>query len=176
MVLSAKGSIHEPSDVRGITSHPVFLFPRMQGPARASRRGFRKREDLKQETVKTDQILLDQTFPGNDVIIRAESNQAADLLVAVIGQPFAVRDHDQEHIEQQLIMTQGIPESVPEKSVFDKGKAAGNLSNPMRVERFFFDHLDGLPSWPFFFILRGGTRTRPLSPSLQERKWACTTL
>ena len=85
-----------------------------------------KGEYLEDATVKGDQVLLDQSISGFQVVIEAHLQKRAEFVVAVEGKPMAVGDENEQEIEQELMVRKSTPEPVPEESVFNGGEASLN--------------------------------------------------
>jgi len=55
-------------------------------------------------TVESDKIFFYQAVSGNDVIIKADSQQYADFIVTVIGKTVSIRYQNKQNIKQQLMV------------------------------------------------------------------------
>jgi hypothetical protein len=56
----------------------------------------RQREDLECAAVKGEEIFVNETIPCQDELIDADSQECADLVIAVEGQSVSVGHEDQE--------------------------------------------------------------------------------
>ena len=63
-------------------------------------------EHLEEGPIKSDQIFLDEGISGPDVIVHRKLEQGADGIIGVEGQAMAVRDQDEEKVQQQLFLTE----------------------------------------------------------------------
>jgi hypothetical protein len=55
-------------------------------------------------TVEGNKILFYQLVAGNDVIIKSDSRQHADIIVTVIRKTASIAYQYKEHIKQKLMM------------------------------------------------------------------------
>jgi hypothetical protein len=97
-------------------------------------------EHLKEGSIKSDQILLDEGISGQDIIVHRKLKQGADGLTGVEGQAVAVGDQNEKKIQQQLSLIEGRKKAIREKAVGDKAEAALNPPDPLRPENPLFDH------------------------------------
>jgi hypothetical protein len=97
-------------------------------------------EHLKESPIKSDQILLDESISGPDVIVHRKLKQGADGIIGVERKTMAVRDQDEEKVQQQLFLTERGKKAIREKAVGDKAEAALNASNSIGVKDLLLDH------------------------------------
>jgi hypothetical protein len=105
-----------------------------------SGRTLRQGEHLKEGAVEGEQILIDEGIAGSDIVVDAEADQGAELIVAVVREPMAIGDQDQEHIKQALLMSEVNPEAIAQKPMFNESEAPLDLSHPLRDQEFFVNH------------------------------------
>ena len=103
-------------------------------------RPFRKGEHLEDAAVESDKILLDQLISGFEVVIEAQLQERAKLVVAVKGKAMTIGDQNQKEIEQQFMMGKSAPEPISEESMFDGGEASLNGTQSLWDKRFLVDH------------------------------------
>jgi len=80
---------------------------------------------------KAKEILVDQAVSGQDVFINADGQQGTYFIVRIEGKSLSVSDQDKEKIQEQFMMTETGPETMPEKTVFNKGETSVNGSDPV---------------------------------------------
>jgi hypothetical protein len=97
-------------------------------------------EHLKESPIKSDQILLDEAISSQEVIVHRKLKQGADGIIGVERQTMAVRDQDEEKVQQQLFLIEGRKKAIREKAVGDKAEAALNASHSIGVEDLLLDH------------------------------------
>ena len=71
-----------------------------------------QREDLKEVSIKSDEVLVDEGIAGHDVVIQRELQKRTDPIVAVVRQAVSVPDQDKKHLEQELMLAQAGPEAI----------------------------------------------------------------
>jgi hypothetical protein len=109
-------------------------------------------EHLKEGPIKNDQIFFYEGVSGPDVIVHRKLEQGADGIVGVEGQTLAVRDQDEEKVQQQLFLIEGRKKALREKAVGDKAETAFDPPYTLRPEHCLFDHG---PQPPFCLFLYG---------------------
>jgi hypothetical protein len=97
-------------------------------------------EHLKEGSIKSDQILLDEGISGQDIIVHRKLKQGADGLTGVEGQAVAVGDQNEKKIQQQLSLIEGGKKTLREKAVGDKAEAAFYASDSIGIEDLLLDH------------------------------------
>jgi hypothetical protein len=112
---------------RVIPFHVFFILQKSWQADRFRRQG----KNLEEGTVKGKEIFVDQAVPGQDVLINADSQQGTDLVVGIKGKSLSISDQDKENVQQKFMMTETGPETMPEKTVFNKGETAINGSDPV---------------------------------------------
>src|SRR6266540_71180 len=63
-----------------------------------------QREDLKEVSIKGDEVLVEEGIAGHDVVIQRKLQKRTDLIVAIVRQAVSVRDQDEKHIQQELML------------------------------------------------------------------------
>jgi hypothetical protein len=105
-----------------------------------------QREDLKEVSIKSDEVLVDEGIAGHDVVIQRDLQKRTDLIVAVVRQAVSVPAQDKKHIEQELMLAQASPEAIAEEAMLNESAAPCNLADPLRAQGTFFHH--GAPPCP----------------------------
>jgi hypothetical protein len=72
---------------------------------------------MKEGAVKGDQVPLDQSISGHDVVIDAELKKRVDHIVGVKGQAVAVRDQNKKEVKKKLFLPEGREKPVGDKAV-----------------------------------------------------------
>ena len=87
---------------------------------------FRKGEHLEDAAVKSDKVFLDQSISGFQVVIEAHLQKRAKLVVTVEGKSMAIRDENEQEIEEEFMVGKSAKEPISEESMLDGGKAPLN--------------------------------------------------
>jgi hypothetical protein len=97
-------------------------------------------EHLKKGPVKSDQIFLDESVSGLDVVLHRKLEQGTNGIVGVKGQTLAVGDQNEEKVQEQLFLIEGRKKTVGDKAMRDKTETTFDPSYPLRPENPLFDH------------------------------------
>jgi hypothetical protein len=117
------------------------VLPVLKQPGGPSHWALRQGEDLEKGAVKDDQVLVDQLIAGNDIVIYRKTEQGADLVIVVIGQPLTVSRKHEEEIQEQFIMGEAGKKAASQKTVADPGEASIYLPDTVANKRFSIDHV-----------------------------------
>jgi hypothetical protein len=109
-------------DGRGIV--PCHVIPGFEKFLGAGNRLFGKGEDLEAVTVEGEKIVFDQRIPRPDAVVDRQVKDRADLVVAVKGDAVSIGSEDQEEVEDNLLVGEGLQETVSQEPVLDCGKAS----------------------------------------------------
>jgi hypothetical protein len=66
-----------------------------------------KIENLENLPIETDEILLQQSFPGLDILVHGQLDQRTDHVIAVVRKAVSVGGQNQKQIQQDLLLLQG---------------------------------------------------------------------
>ena len=127
--------------------------------------GLGQREELEGTAIKSDEVLFDESVPGQDELIDADSQKGAHLVIGVKRQAVSVGHEHQEQVEQKLAVREGEEEALFEKAVLDKSEGAIDLTDAVGTKDDFFHH--GLCP-PLSRTLKREKAGSPSSPFLQE--------
>jgi hypothetical protein len=104
-----------------------------------------QREHLKEVTIKRNEVLLDESIAGKEVVIQGKLQQRTYLVETVVGQTVAISDQDQKHLEEKFMLAETAPEAITYEAMLDESKAAGNLADALGTQGALFNH-DAPPS------------------------------
>jgi len=104
----------------------------------------RQSKNLEDSPVKGDEVLFNQTVSGFNILLQGELQQAADAVIAVEGQPMAIRGQDKQEVQKQFVLAQRGQEAIGEKTVRDIAEPALNASEPLRIDNSLLYHATAL--------------------------------
>jgi hypothetical protein len=72
----------------------------------------RQREHLKEVAITRHQVLLDERMAGYEVVIAGQRQQRTYRIEAGGGQPMALSNQDEQHLEHECMLAETAPEAI----------------------------------------------------------------
>jgi hypothetical protein len=125
-----QGSLDKPLD---LTAASFFLLRVIFGL-------LRQFKDLKEGSVKGDQIFPNKAISGSDVFIEAKPEQRAYGVIGIIGQTVAIRDKTKEEVKKHFFLAETGEKTITYEAVRNKAETTLYTSQSIGVKNFFGDH------------------------------------